>query len=67
MKIILKGILLYSTVIITLLWLSGADSLLSTNLLIGSTLIVAALIIACYLLISKEELKVLTFDKYLKD
>lgn len=45
-KSILKGILLYTTMIITLVFVASVDSLSNTSLLLGVTIVVA-LIYAC--------------------
>lgn len=59
--LILKGALLYFTVLFVLLVMMAADSLMDNGTLLYGVLIGTFFIGVCYFLISEEELKVLTF------
>lgn len=66
-KITLKGILLYATIIAGVLYISGIDSIFEEGYFIIATFIVALLIFTCCKTISKKELDILTLDKYFKE
>lgn len=57
----LKGILLYTTIIATMLFVGGIDSLFDNGWLIEAGLFVAGLIYACYKFITEEEFDSLCF------
>lgn len=63
---ILKGILLYVTFIITVLSLCCIDSM-SLGMLLLDILLICILIRLNYKYISEEEFKILTFSKHLKE
>lgn len=65
-KYILKGMLFYTTFLLVLLFLSAIDSIETSNLLI-SLLFIIALIAINIKVISKEDFKVITFNKEFKD
>lgn len=65
-KYILKGVLFYTTFLLVLLFLSAIDSIETSNLLI-SLLFIIALIAINIKVISKEDFKVITFNKEFKD
>lgn len=62
-KLILKGILLYITFIGTALFIMIIDSLLISDIILISLLLVLMCSI-CYIKISKEDLDKITFRKY---
>ena len=64
-KFILKGVLLYVTTFVAMLWLCGIDSIVEQGYFISWTSIMVLLIYVCYKTISKEDLDILTFNKYL--
>ena len=64
-KLILKGILLYSTVFSILLFIAGIDSICDNGYFTISACICAILCYLCYKTISSKDFKTLTFDKYL--
>lgn len=64
-KLIIKGVLLYVTTLVTLLYMMGIDSIYDNGYFIHGLILVAILIGVCYKTISKEELEILTFNKYL--
>lgn len=64
-KLIIKGVLLYVTTLVTLLYMCGIDSIYDNGYLFHGLILVAILIGVCYKTINKEELEILTFNKYL--
>lgn len=66
-KYILKGVLFYTTFLLVLLFLSAIDSIVETSNLLISLLFIIALIAINIKVISKEDFKVITFNKEFKD
>lgn len=66
-KYILKGVLFYTTFLLVLLFLSAIDSIVETGNLLISLLFIIALIAINVKIISKEDFKVITFNKEFKD
>lgn len=64
-KLITKGVLLYVTTLVTLLYMMGIDSIYNNGYFIHGLILVLILIGVCYKTISKEELEILTLNKYL--
>lgn len=64
-RLIIKGVLLYVTTLVTLLYMMGIDSIYDNGYFFHGLILVAILIGVCYKTISKEELEILTFNKYL--
>ena len=64
-KLIIKGVLLYVTTLVVLLYMSGIDSIYDQGYFFHGAIIIAILIGVCYKTINKEELEILTFNKYL--
>ena len=62
-KFILKGILFYSTTIITMLWICGIDSITEKGYLIEWTFTIIIMICICCKIISEEEFNKFTFNK----
>ena len=62
-KLILKGILLYTTIIFTALFVCGVDSIKNIDIIFLDVCIIAGLIYACYMTISKEEADILSGNK----
>lgn len=62
-KLILKGILLYTTIIFTVLFICGVDSIKNIDIIFLDVCIIAGLIYACYKTISKEEADILSGNK----
>lgn len=60
MRLALKGILLYTTILYTILLTMVADSIIDDYFILAA-IINLLLFFACYRLISEEEFKVLTF------
>ena len=64
-KLIIKGVLLYVTTLVTLLYMVGIDSIYDNGYFFHGLILVLILIGMCYKTINKEELEILTFNKYL--
>lgn len=64
-KLIMKGVLLYVTTLVTLLYMMGIDSVYDNGYFFHGLILVLILIGVCYKTINKEELEILTFNKYL--
>lgn len=64
-KLIIKGVLLYVTVLVTLLYIMGIDSIYDNGYFFHGLILILILIGVCYKTINKEELEILTFNKYL--
>lgn len=62
-KLILKGILLYTTIIAAILYICGVDSIYDIGYFLPATGIVALLIYICYKTITKEEANILSGNK----
>ena len=66
-KLILKGILLYTTIIVCTLSLAIIDDIYDTNLIFVDVLVCAILIFSCIKFITEEELYKLTLCKHIED
>lgn len=64
-KLLLKGILLYTTILVIMLFIMGIDSIFDNNLVLEWILTIAILLILCYKLLSNEDIRILTLDKYI--
>lgn len=62
-KLILKGILLYTTIIAAMLYICGVDSIYDNGYFLPATGIVALLIYICYKTITEEEADILSGNK----
>lgn len=62
--LILKGLLLYVTVLFILLFIAGIDSIYEQGYFVEAIIIGTILCIICTKSIPYEELKILTFSKY---
>ena len=65
MKMILKGVLLWSTLISVLLLLSGIDSLGENGVLVQAVIFCTLLIFLSYKLISREEFEILSLSRFI--
>ena len=63
-KLITKGVLLYVTILVTLLYMMGIDSIYDNGYFFHGLILVLIPIGVCYKTISKEELEILTLNKY---
>lgn len=63
-KLIIKGILLYTTIITTMLYMCGIDSIYDNGYFFVATSIIALLIYACYKTITKQEANILSGNKF---
>lgn len=68
-KLIYKGVLLYVTALISVLWICGIEFLVDRGYFIPYTLVIAVLIYLCYKFISIREFYILSlyrmWNKYL--
>ena len=64
-KLIIKGVLLYVTTLVTLLYMMGIDSIYDNGYFFHGLILVLILIGVCYKTIDKEELEILTLRRYL--
>ena len=64
-KLTIKGVLLYVTTLVTLIFMIGINSIYDQGYFFHGAIIIAILIGVCYKCINKEELEILTFNKYL--
>lgn len=62
-KLALKGILLYTTIISAMLYVCGVDSIYDNGYFFPATGIVALLIYICYKTITEEEADILSGNK----
>ena len=62
-KLILKGILLYTTIITAMLYICGVNSIYDNDYFLPATGIVALLIYICYKTITEEEADILSGNK----
>lgn len=63
-KLVLKGILLYTTAISICLFMAMIDSIYNNGYFIHSIIVIAALICACFKTITEEEYNTLVLTKY---
>ena len=66
-KLVMKGMLLYITILATIIFMMGIDSIYDQGYFFHGLILVAALIFVCYKVINKKELEMLTLYKYLTD
>lgn len=66
-KLIIKGMLLYMTTLVIMLFIVGIDSIYDQGYFVYGIMLIAVLIFMCYKTINKEELEMLTISKYLND
>ena len=65
-KLILKGILLWTTAFVTILFVAGIDSIYDNGYFFQALIAVVVMIFCCHKLISEEEFKKVTFYNLLK-
>lgn len=63
-KLIIKGIMLWITAFVTILFVSGVDSIYDNGYLFQTLIAVAVMIFCCYKLISEEEFEILSLYKW---
>lgn len=63
-EMIFKGVLLYMTILVTMIFMMGVDSIYDQGYFFYGIMLVAALVFVCYKTINKEELEILTLSKY---
>ena len=65
-KLILKGIMLWITAFVTILFVAGIDSIYHNGYFFQALIAVVVMIFCCHKLISEEEFKKVTFYNLLK-
>lgn len=63
-KLIIKGVLLYITTLVTLLYMMGIDSIYNNGYFFHGLVLVLMLIGVCYKTVNKKELEILTLSRY---
>lgn len=63
-KLIIKGIMLWITAFVTMLFVSGVDSLYDNGYFLQTLIAVAAMIFCCCKLISEEEFEILSLYRW---
>ena len=66
-KLIIKGMLLYITILATIIFMMGIDSIYDNGYFLQGFVLIVLLIGICCKTINKEELEILTLYKYLTD
>lgn len=66
-KLIIKGMLLYMTTLVIMIFIMGIDSIYDQGYFFYGIMLIAVLIFMCYKTINKEEFEMLTISKYLND
>lgn len=64
-KLIIKGVLLYITFLLSFFFLAGVDSIYDNGYFLQFIIAIISMYYICHKTISKEELKKLTLDKWL--
>ena len=65
-KFIIKGILLWTTAFVAILFVAGIDSIYDNGYFFQTLIAVVVMIFCCHKLISEEEFKKVTFYNLLK-
>lgn len=65
-KLILKGILLWTTAFVAVLFIAGIDSIYDNGYFFQTLIAVVVMIFCCHKLVSEEEFKKITFYNLLK-
>lgn len=63
-KLIIKGIMLWITAFVTILFVSGVDSIYDNGYFFQTIIAVAVMIFCCYKLISEEEFEILSLYRW---
>ena len=63
-KLIIKGMMLWITAFMTMLFVSGVDSIHDNGYFFQALIAVAIMIFCCYKLISKEEFEILSLCRW---
>lgn len=64
LKIIIKGVLLYVTTLLSIIYICGIDSIIESDYFILLTLMVVVLIYSCYKCISYREFYILSLNRW---
>ena len=65
-QFIIKGILLWTTAFVTILFVAGVDSIYDNGYFFQTLIAIVVIIFCCHKLISEEEFKKVTFYNLLK-
>ena len=65
-KLILKGIMLWTTAFVTMLFIAGMDSIYDNGYFLQTLAVVVVMILCCHKLISEEEFEVLSLYRWFK-
>ena len=65
-KLIIKGVLLYVTILSVLLYMMGIDSIYDKGWFLHGIVIIGFLVILCRKFISREDIEILTLSRYFK-
>lgn len=63
-KLIIKGMMLWMTTFVTMLFVSGVDSIYDNGYFFQTLIAVAVMIFCCYKLISEEEFEILSLYRW---
>ena len=63
-KLIIKGIMLWITTFVAILFVSGVDSIYDNGYFFQTLIAVAVMIFCCYKLISEEEFEILSLYRW---
>lgn len=63
-KLTIKGIMLWITAFVTILFVSGVDSIYDNGYFFQTIIAVAVMIFCCYKLISEEEFEILSLYRW---
>ena len=63
-KLIIKGIMLWITAFVTMLFIAGIDSIYDNGYFFQTLIAVAVMIFCCYKLISEEEFEILSLYRW---
>lgn len=64
LMLILKGLLLWTALLVTLIWICGLDSIVEQGYFIPYTLLMLLLILLSYRTISYREFLILSLDRF---
>lgn len=65
-KLFLKGLLLYTTILVCVLMVMCIDSLYDKGYFAGTIIVAAGLVYWCRKIITEEEFNTLSFDNFIK-
>ena len=63
-KLIIKGMMVWITILSTLLFITGIDSIYDNGYFFQTLIVIVMMIFCCYKLISEEEFEILILSKW---